>query len=132
MKKSLIALAMAGVLAIGTGIVAFASESDSGSAPFGFRTKGTTGVQYEMSQGKTFEEAKSAMLQKKYEYIDKAVADGKITKERGEELKAQMKENSDACTEPGSMRGKGNGLGLGGGRGMGFGQCNGLDTQNSK
>lgn len=136
MKKSLIALAVAGMVTLGGGIAAFANDS-SASAP---QNKGsqnqTTCVQGYMSEGKTFEEAKKLALDSKYARVDAAVEKGTITKERGEEIKAEMKTNSDNCATPGEnkgthkgyglgkdLNGKGNSNGKSAGKGLGKGAC---------
>ncbi|MGE5627433.1 MAG: hypothetical protein ACM3X7_04855 [Solirubrobacterales bacterium] len=62
-------------------------------------------------KGVTDEEIKTYMLNERIKSIDWAVSKGSITKEQGEEMKANIKENSSFCT-PGSgnggMRGRGN------------------------
>lgn len=59
-------------------------------------------------KGMTEEQFKTALLEEKNKAIDKAVADGKITKEEGENLKAIVKNNVDNCTgTPGQGQGRG-------------------------
>lgn len=132
MKKSLIALAVAGMVTLGGGIAAFANDSSASTPQNKSSQNQTTCVQKYMSEGKTFEEAKKLALDSKYARIDAAIEKGTITKERGEEIKAEMKSNSDKCTTPGENKGthKGyglgkelNGKGKGAGKGLGKGSC---------
>ena len=67
-------------------------------------------------KGVSDEDIKSYMLNEKTNGIDKAVSEGAITKEQGEEMKTNIKENSADCTPGqgnGIMRGQGNGKGKG-------------------
>lgn len=70
-------------------------------------------------KGMTEEQLKAAVLEEKNKAVDKAVVDGKITKEEGETLKANLKNNVDSCTDISSQR-HGNGR-----RGKG---CNGVGS----
>lgn len=68
-------------------------------------------------KGVTDEDIKSYMLNERIKGIDKAVSEGAITKEQGDEIKSNIKENSANCTPGqgnGGMRGQGNGQGNGG------------------
>jgi hypothetical protein len=59
-------------------------------------------------KGMTEEQFKAALLEEKNKAVDKAVADGKITKEQGETLKETLKNNLDSCTgTPGQRQGRG-------------------------
>lgn len=132
--KSLLTLVVAGVLTLGGTVLAFAGEPVANALNCGFRQNGTTGVQSLIDQGKTFEEAKQEMLKVKYDRVDAAVEAGNITSERGEEIKAEMEENSVTCTTPGENRdsheryglGSENGTGECNGSGAGRGQGNGM------
>lgn len=66
-------------------------------------------------KGVTDEEIKTYMLNERIKSIDLAVSQGTITKERGEDMKANIKENSLNCT-PGSgnggMKGQNQGNGI--------------------
>ena len=55
---------------------------------------------------------KNYMLNERIQGIDKAVSEGSITKEQGEEMKSNIKKNSTSCTP-----GQGNGIMRGGGNG---------------
>lgn len=129
MKKSVLALALAGVLTVGGSVLAFADEA---AVITGFRHKGTTGVQTLMDGGLSFEEAKAERLEQNYARVDAAVERGIITADEGAAIKAEMESNSAACTTPGENQGthEGYGLnqGLGGngiGQGAGHGRGNG-------
>lgn len=68
-------------------------------------------------KGMTADEYKAALIEAKTEAIDKAVSNGTITKEQGDSLKENIKNNIGNCiSNPGSMRGNG-------ARGNGRGQC---------
>lgn len=127
--KSLITLVVAGALTLGVSVFAFASEPVANALNCGFRQNGTTGVQNLIDQGKTFEEAKAEMLEVKYDRVDAAVESGNITAERGQEIKDEMKANSDSCTTPGENRGNSEGYGLGG---NGTGACDGTGVGQGK
>lgn len=110
MKKSILALTLAGALTLGGSILAFASDDAvTKSNDNSYKTTGVTRVQSLINEGKTFEEAKAEMLQVKFEKIDELVSKGTITKERGEEIKAQLKERSESCTTPGENKGENKG-----------------------
>ncbi len=132
MKKSMLALALIGVITASGVTMAFADENLGGS----FRNGGATQVQSLVEEGKTLEEAKKIMLQEKYERIDAAVERGTITSERGEEIKTEMAENSATCDGAGINRenkegyGLNQGLGNGAGEGRGAGQAKGTGRGN--
>lgn len=75
-------------------------------------------------KGMTEEQFKTALLEEKNKAIDKAVTDGKITKEEGQNLKAIVKNNVDNCIgTPGQRQGRGrNGQVMGNGA-RGIGNC---------
>ncbi|GAA0779139.1 hypothetical protein GCM10008908_37190 [Clostridium subterminale] len=135
MKKSMIALALVGVITVGGATMAFADENLGGA----FRNGGTTKVQSLIEEGKTLEESREIMLQEKYERVDAAIERGTITTERGDEIKAEMTENSATCDGTGinkenkegygfnqglcSGEGTGQSRGTGQGKGAGRGNC---------
>lgn len=86
-------------------------------------------------KGMTEDELKTALLEERIKAIDKAVADGNITKEEGDSIKENLKNNMDNCTgTPGQKAGNGNG-GKGNGRmsgggSRGLGSCHFNDTSN--
>lgn len=131
MKKSVLTLALAGILTIGGTVIAFADEAIE---TYQCRVNGTTGVQSLMNEGLSFEEAKDQMLANKFERVDNAVERGTITAERGEEIKAEMEERSESCTTPGEYQEncEGYGLNQGGGNGQGLGKGNGTGVGNSQ
>ena len=104
MKKSFITLGIVGALTLGGGIIASASETTNTESTCGAGRNGITYVQQLMNEGKSFEDAKKEMLERNYSRVDAAVEKGTITKERGEEIKAEMKANSDSCTTPGANK----------------------------
>jgi len=132
MKKSMIALALVGVITASGATMAFAEENLGGA----FRNGGATQVQSLVEEGKTLEDAKKIMLQEKYERVDAAVERGTITAERGEKIKAEMAENSDTCDGTSMNRenkegyGLNQGLGNGAGQGRGAGQGKGAGRGN--
>lgn len=137
MKKSLLTLALAGVLTIGATVLASADEVQVRNG------NEECSVQSLVDGGLTFEEAKAQSLEERFARVDNAVANGSITAERGEEIKAEMKAKSDTCTTPGENKGdcEGYGLnqGLGGngacdgtGAGLGQGKGNGNGNGNGK
>ena len=77
-------------------------------------------------KGMTEEQFKAALLEEKNKAVDKAVADGKMTKAEGDTLKETLKNNIDSCTGiPGQRQGRGgNGNGHMKGNGArGVGNC---------
>lgn len=73
-------------------------------------------------KGMTADEFKAALIEAKTKSIDKAVSNGTITKEQGDSIKENIKNNIGNCiSNPGSMRG--NGARGNGSRGNGRGQC---------
>ncbi len=132
MKKSMIALALVGVITASGATMAFAEENLGGA----FRNGGATQVQSLVEEGKILEDAKKIMLQEKYERVDAAVERGTITAERGEEIKAEMAENSATCDGNSMNRenkegyGLNQGLGNGAGQGRGAGQGKGAGRGN--
>lgn len=50
-------------------------------------------------KGISYDKYKAAVLEVKFELIDKAVSDGKITKERAEEMKTKIKAKMDSRTD---------------------------------
>lgn len=83
----------------------------------------------------TFDEFKEELLKVKFEEIDKLVSEGKITVEKGNEIKENMKNNM-ASREDFNTGNKGNGKGkcgnMGAGRSQGKGQGNGQGNGNCK
>lgn len=74
-------------------------------------------------KGMTEEQFKAALLEERNKAVDKAVADGKITKEEGESIKVRLKNNLESCTGiPGERMGNG-GRGKGQRTGCGAGNC---------
>lgn len=72
-------------------------------------------------KGMTEDQFKAALLEEKNKAVDDAVAAGKITKEEGETIKANLKNNIDNCTgTPGTRQGR-MGIGKSQGRMMGNG-----------
>ncbi|WP_252234546.1 hypothetical protein [Clostridium sp. ZS1] len=139
MKKSILTLVLVGVLTISGSVLAFADEISTTSD---YKSNGTTGVQTLMDKGLSFEEAKSEMLNVKFERVGKAVENGNITAERGEEIKEEMRTKSETCTTPGENKTNEQGAGLnkasnnsgkfqfGKGKGNGLGMKNGLCLNN--
>ncbi len=128
MKKSLLTLALAGVLTVGGTVMAFADENEVATG--GYRQNGTTGVESLIDSGVSFEDAKTQNLERNYGRVDAAVERGTITLEEGQEIKDEMKANSDVCTTPGENQGTHEGYGLnqglgGNGSGKGRGMGNG-------
>jgi len=83
-------------------------------------------------KGITVDQFKAALLDERNKAVDKAVADGNITKEEGVKLKETLKNNLDTCTgvpgqrlgENGGGRGNGHGTGhMSGGDMRGSGNC---------
>ncbi|AWI05971.1 hypothetical protein [Clostridium drakei] len=74
-------------------------------------------------KGMTEEQFKAALLEERNKAIDKAVADGKITKEEGASMKEKLKSNMESCTGiPGQgIRHEGKGMGHEGKGHMGHG-----------
>lgn len=128
MKKSMIALALVGVITVGGATMAFADENLGGA----FRNGETTKVQSLIEEGKTLEESREIMLQEKYERVDAAIERGTITTERGDEIKAEMTENSATCDGTGINRENKEGYGLNQGLGNGAGQGKGVGRGNCK
>lgn len=50
-------------------------------------------------KGITYDQYKAAVLEVKFELIDKAVSEGKVTKERAEEIKTKIKAKMDSRTD---------------------------------
>ncbi|AKN31562.1 hypothetical protein Ccar_12095 [Clostridium carboxidivorans P7] len=74
-------------------------------------------------KGMTEEQFKAALLEERNKAVDKAVADGKITKEEGTTMKETLKNNLANCTGvPGQGMGNG-GRGHMGHGGRGTGSC---------
>lgn len=131
MKKSIITLGIVGVLTLGGGIIASASETTNTASTCGLGKNGTSYVQQLMNEGKSFEDAKKEILERNYSRVDAAVERGTITKERGEEIKAEMKANSDSCTTPGENKNNHSRYGLNKGLGN-KGNCFVNNSENSK
>ena len=66
------------------------------------RNSGKTMYEIAKEKGMSEEDFKAAVLEEKYKAIDEAVSKGTITKEQGEEYKAQIKNNIDNCSLDGS------------------------------
>ncbi|MBV7275899.1 hypothetical protein I6U48_23680 [Clostridium sp. PL3] len=59
-------------------------------------------------KGMTVDQFKTALLEERNKAVDQAVADGKITKEEGDSIKATLKSNLENCTGvPGERMGNG-------------------------
>lgn len=130
MKKSIITLSLIGVLTLGAGTLAFATDSTNENSKGNGNKNSGSCVQQLVSEGKTFEDAKQEMLTNKYSRVDAAVERGTITKERGEEIKAEMKANSDSCTTPGENKKNHPGYGLNKGlNNKGNGNCSEVNNQ---
>lgn len=131
MKKSILTLAIAGVLTVGGTVLAFADNTEALGC---FGKNGTTGVQYLMEEeGLTFEEAKTQKLEEKFQRVDAAVERGTVTAEEAVTIKAEMESNSAQCTTPGENKGTCDGYGLNqglGGNGEGCGLGNGSGAGN--
>lgn len=121
MKKSILTLALAGILTVGGTVMAFAEELEPMR---GNRNNGTTGVQQLINDGATFEEAKAIKLEEKFERVDAAVENGTISAERAVEIKDEMEAKSAECTTPGERACDGEGYGLNQGL-NGNGKCDG-------
>lgn len=127
MKKTILTLALAGVLTIGGTVLAFANESvETG----GIREANkVTKVQELVNSGMSVEDAKSQMMNEKFDRIDEAVINGDMTEEDGNALMARIKERSEICTAFGEGKIDGEGLGLeickGNGKGNGMKLRNG-------
>lgn len=121
MKKSIITLTMAGMLAVGGSVLAFADDAYRYYCNY----KGNSAIESIMEEeGVTFEAAKEIMLNNKVQRIDDLVEKGVLNSEEGENIKVELKENIENCDVPGENRQEGNGYGLGLGNGNGNG--NGL------
>lgn len=131
MKKSILTLGILGVLTLGGSIIASASETTNTESTCGVGRNGTTYVQQLMNEGKSFEDAKKEILERNYSRVDAAVERGTITKERGEEIKAEMKANSNNCTTPGANKNNHPRYGLNKGLGN-KGNCVINNSENSK
>lgn len=136
MKKTILTLALAGILTVGGTVLAFADEATSTAGRRGC-ADGVTKVQELIDNGVSFEDAKLQMMDEKIAKIDEAVKNGTMTEEKANELKAQLKERTESCTTPGENRNNGEGgmgLGLGkgngNGKGMGKGNGNGMRLRN--
>lgn len=97
-------------------------------------------------KGMTEDEFKTALLEERIKAIDKAVADGNITKEEGDSIKENLKNNMDNCTGIPGQGMKQSGTGYSSGRSAGgkrtgkghmsadgsrgFGNCHFNDTSN--
>lgn len=70
------------------------SDSDISTA----KDSGKTMYDIAKDKGITEDQFKSAMVEEKTKAVDEAVKNGKLTKEQGEDIKANIKENSSNCT----------------------------------
>lgn len=123
MKKSIITLTMAGMLAVGGSVIAFADDAYR----YYCNTRENSYVKSIMEEeGVTFEEAKDIMLNNKVERIDALVDKGALTSEEGESIKVEIEENIENCDVQGENRQEGNGYGLGLGNGSGNGYGRGM------
>ncbi|SHH95457.1 hypothetical protein SAMN02745196_02052 [Clostridium collagenovorans DSM 3089] len=138
MKKYALILALAGAVTIGGTALTYASD-----APVPTNTECTNtsiaknhkGINKLMKEGLSFEDAKQEILKYKFERVDAAVERGVITAERGEEIKAEMKANSDKCTTPEEFKNLHGGYGLNKGlkgKGKGDGSGNGSGKMRSQ
>lgn len=93
------------------------SDSDISTA----RNSGKTMYDIAKDKGITEDQFKSAMVEERTKAVDEAVKNGSITKEQGENIKSNIKENSSNCTSgKGPVNGK-----RGGGSCRGNGFCSG-------
>ncbi|SHI86338.1 hypothetical protein SAMN05444401_1614 [Clostridium amylolyticum] len=92
------------------------------------RTEGKSMYDLAKEKGITEDQIKSTMLEEKSKLIDKAVEEGKVTKEDAAKYKEDLKSNINSCDgsfgrERTGMglngQGNGNGQGMGKGQGMG-------------
>ncbi|MEG2411450.1 MAG: hypothetical protein RR891_01740 [Clostridium sp.] len=111
MKKTLLALTLVASLAIGTSMIASAADGATSVPP----TNETS-----VSTNLSTEELKANMKAAKFEKIDNLIKDGRITAEKGEELKSTIGEKIDNCVNPGS------------GNGEKSGDCNGFKIGKGK
>lgn len=80
---------------------------------------GKTGYDLVVEKGMSEEEFKASLTEEKTKAIDGAVAEGTITKEEGENIKANLKTNMENCTESyGENKRQGNSEGKRQGGGM--------------
>ena len=80
---------------------------------------GKTGYDLVVEKGMSEEEFKASLTEEKTKAIDAAVAEGTITKEEGENIKANLKTNMENCTgNYGENKRQGNGEGKRQGGGM--------------
>lgn len=129
MKKSIVTLTLAGMLAVGGSVLAFADDAYRYYCNY----RDNSAVESIMEEeGVTFEEAKEIMLNKKTERIDALVEKGALTSEEGDSIKVEIEDNIENCDVPGENRQEGNGygLGLGNGNGQGFGNGYGRGMRN--
>lgn len=80
-------------------------------------SSGETLYDLAIKNGMTQEELKTSLIEEKTKSIEKAVSDGRITKEEGDTLKANLNLNMENCTFNFGQR-QGNGQGRGQGCGM--------------
>lgn len=92
MKKSILSIAIAGVITVGLSISAFASDSPSEVSTNNNAKTKITCIEKFMNEGKTFEEAKEATLNQKFTNIDNAVTEGRLTTEAAAEKKENIQE----------------------------------------
>ena len=72
-------------------------------------------------KGMTEEQFKAVLLEERNKAVDKAVTEGKITKEEGDAIKVRLKNNSESCTGiPGERQCNGQMMGHGA---KGAGNC---------
>lgn len=117
-KKNLLVLGLVGIMAVASVGTVFADTAVNLGRGEGFGNG--IHLQYD-----TVEERLEAKLQ----LIDQLVKEGKLTAEKGKELKAIIEERMDNCDELGSMRESNERLGIGFGRVNGAGQGKRLGAQ---
>lgn len=117
MKKRIIGLTLGALLVVSSIGFAFAAETDT-----------KTDTTYGRGNGvrlSTTATSVEDLLKEKIKRIDQLVADGKITKEDGENYKKTITDRMKDCTTVGENRENHERLGIGFGRGGGFGQGRG-------
>ncbi len=115
-RKTLLTLTLGAVLALGSLGAAFASED----------TVETTAARGNGVAIYSSADSVEDLLDQKLALIDEMVAEGKITKEAGEEYKVTISERMADCEEIGANRDSNERLGIGFGRGSGQGKGQGL------
>lgn len=133
LKKTIVTGALVTVIAASSVAYAASQYKTPAEAAAGVTGKKVEDVQAQRKDGKTYgqiakdagklDEFKKEKLELTKDRIEQLVKDGKLTKEKGDELIKKIKDNQANCDGTGSAAiGKNNGLGLGS---QGAGQGNG-------